>query len=126
MRLEVWIPLAVAIVAPLGAYLLAARKFAGKVDTTDADRLWLEAKNIRDDYRERLLNEGLARRDLEVRVARLEGANNELQRENYALQNKIVALEALVSSLRDTIKKLEDTIMSQAKELGKEKRLNGH
>jgi chromosome segregation ATPase len=122
----VYIPVAVAIVTPLAAYLLAARRMSGKVQTSDAGELWAESRAIRDDYRNRLLDSADRTRDLEGRVARLEGANNELARENFTLQNKVIALEALVTELRETITKLQETIQTQARELGKEKKLNGH
>jgi chromosome segregation ATPase len=126
MEPAILIPVAVAIVAPLGAYLLAARRMSGKVQTSDAGELWAESRAIRDDYRNRLLDAADRSRDLEARVAKLENSNNELNRENFALQNKVLALERLVTELRDTITKLQATIQTQAQELGKEKRLNGH
>jgi hypothetical protein len=44
----------VALIAPIGAYLLAARKMSGKINTSEATDLWAESKAIRDWSAERL------------------------------------------------------------------------
>ena len=95
-NLAVIVPFFVAIVAPVGAYLLAARKMSGKVATSDASDLWAESRSIRDDYRSRILW-------LEERVVVLEEGNATLVKEALGCQSKILALETLVAQLRATI-----------------------
>lgn len=110
MELQIIVPLLIAMVAPLGAYLLAARRMSGKVDTSTATELWSEARAIRSDYREQLGMAADRTRQLEERVAKLEGQNNDLVMENLALKTKVVALETLVEAQRGTIAGLEETI----------------
>lgn len=42
------ITLAVGMIAPIGAYLMAARKMSGKIATTEAHDLWEESRAIRE------------------------------------------------------------------------------
>lgn len=113
------IPIIVAIAAPVGAYLLAARKMSGKIGTSDASELWEESRSIRDDYRNRLLTAAERAVSLEMRVAALEGTNAELVNQNLDLVAKVGKLETLVETLRATITKLEETIEHQRTELGR-------
>jgi chromosome segregation ATPase len=113
MNLSVLVPVLVAIIAPLGAYLLAARKMSGKVNTSDADQLWREAGSIRDDYRERLRISNERQTSLEERVARLEGQNTALVQENFDLKRKVNELESLVRAQQTTIAALEAIIKSK-------------
>jgi uncharacterized coiled-coil protein SlyX len=117
MDWTVLVPVAIALAAPVGAYLLAARKMSGKIATSDATQLWKEAKDIRDDYRVRLIAAGERYTDLEGRVANLERINVELVRENYELKAKVVKLDELVGALRETITTLQGVIAEQRTEL---------
>lgn len=118
MEWGILVPLAVALVAPVGAYVLAARRMSGKIATSDAARLWDESRDIRDDYRQRLLSAAERHVALEQRVATLEGKNNELVRENYEFNSKVLACEGTVAQLRETITTLQATITIQRAELG--------
>lgn len=82
-----------AVAAPLGAYLLAARRFSGKIETSDARELWAESRAIRDWSMGRIqeLNE-LVRR-LEERIKLLEEDNKVLTQENRGLLLQIAKLE---------------------------------
>ena len=117
MNPEVYIPIIVAIIAPIGAYLLAARKMSGKVTTSDASQLWAESRDIRDDYRIRLGGANDRIVGLEVRVAKCEQDNTNLVKDNLTLQRRIDELNDLVVELRATILKLEGTIADKDKEL---------
>jgi hypothetical protein len=88
-----WVPIVVAVVAPIGAYLLAARKMSGKVSTSDATQLWKEAGAIRDDYRGQLQLADARVQNLEVRIGRLEDQNDLLANDNRALRIKVSELE---------------------------------
>lgn len=63
---------AVAIAAPLGAYLVAVRRLSGKIGSSDAHDLWEESKAIRDWSSERL--DALTKENMELRaqVARMD------------------------------------------------------
>lgn len=107
MDVKLLVPLLIAAIAPIGAYLLAARRMSGKIDTSTATELWTEARAIRSDYREQIAQAAERTRDLELRVAKLEGQNNDLIRENIELKAKVASLEALVATLRETIDDLQ-------------------
>jgi chromosome segregation ATPase len=113
------VPVLLAVIAPIGAYLLAARKMSGKIGTSDATELWRESKSIRDDYRTRISGLVERIRELELRSDKLEDMNTVLVRENNRLATKVTELEELVTSLRKTITSLENVITAQEKELEK-------
>lgn len=113
----VFIPLAVAIVGPLIAYIRLARMTRGKVATSDAAELWKESRDIRDDYKARLLAADQRHKDLEGRVQSLERINTELMAEKYEIQRKHEICEALRAKLEETIRIMEMTIHNQREEL---------
>lgn len=61
-----------AVAAPLGAYLVAARRFSGRIESSDAKELWAESRSIRDWSQGRIAS-------LEARVATLEAENRDLR-----------------------------------------------
>lgn len=75
------IAIVVGLTAPLVSYLVAARRFSGKIETTEARDLWAESKAIRDWSQQRIdtLN-GVVER-LEARVELLEEENDALRAE---------------------------------------------
>ncbi len=87
------IPFVVALVAPIGAYLLAARRMSGKIETSEASPLWEESRAMREDYRQRLDSASTRQRDLEARMAQLEHQNYELLVENAKLKEQVAKLE---------------------------------
>lgn len=103
------------ILGSIFAYILAVRKMSGRVSTTDAEQLWREAGDIRQDYKSRLIDESLRTRDLEKRVAILEGQNHDLMKQNFDCTNQI-------QDLKETVRRQEVIIETQEKTL---KRLNG-
>lgn len=106
-----------AIAAPIGAYVLAARKMSGQIDTSTAADLWKESRDIRDDYRSRLQAANEKITELETRVDRLERINEDLLLENRELKQKISELQAIIERLQATIEKLRATIEDQTSEL---------
>jgi predicted RNase H-like nuclease (RuvC/YqgF family) len=96
LDLTVISPIVIAAIAPLGAYLLAAHRMSGRVDTSTASELWGEARSIRDDYNVQLKRANERVRDLESRVEKCEGQNYDLVRENYQLKAKVRELERLI------------------------------
>ena len=110
--------IAVALIAPVGAYLLAARKMSGKIGTSDAGQLWQESKAIREDYRSQLLQSNERALSLEIRMAKAETANSDLRRENDELRRKIDDLESLVKKQSGVIEALQTVVEAQRKELG--------
>jgi hypothetical protein len=117
--------LAGAFAAPIGTYLVAARRYAGRIATSDAAALWKESGEMRQHLTERLdaaytrieALEADARRQreehrdevkaLESRIVTLEEDNATLRRENTtrehdarALEERIVTLEADNATLR--------------------------
>lgn len=79
---------AAALVGALASYIVAARRFSGKIETTEAKELWAESRAIRKWSQERIetLNATVARletrnSELEQRVDHLEAENETLHRE---------------------------------------------
>jgi predicted nucleic acid-binding Zn-ribbon protein len=93
----------VATVGPLLTYLVASRKLSGKIGTSEASDLWAESGKIRDDYRARIDTANVRQAELESRVARLEGENNTLVRENISLHSRIDTLERENAELKKQI-----------------------
>jgi uncharacterized protein HemX len=78
MNDPVLIALIVALVAAAGSYLVAARQFSGRIETSDARDLWAESRAIRDWSTKRMeeLNQLVSR--LETRIVTLESENRDL------------------------------------------------
>lgn len=66
------IALVAALAAPVVTYIVAARRFSGKIETTEAADLWKESRDIRKWSKERI-------ESLEARVAHLEEENTDLR-----------------------------------------------
>ena len=77
------IALVAALVGPLGAYLVAARRFSGQIETSAASELWAESSAIRvwSAARIKELQEEIAelREDLEERDVRLRAAYRRIE-----------------------------------------------
>ena len=73
------IALIVALVGPVGAYLVAVRQLSGKIKNSDASELWEESRSIREwsTARNKELTEQIER--LETRVDELEEENRQLK-----------------------------------------------
>lgn len=95
------------VVSAVTGYLLAARKMSGKIGTSDADKLWLEAGEIRDDYRRRLIQADERALNLEMRMANVEGRNNELEAKTQQLNNELEACKRVGERMRARIAELE-------------------
>lgn len=79
---------AAALVGALASYVVAVRRFSGKIETTEAKELWAESRSIRKWSRERIetLNDLVERLEarngeLETRIEHLENENTQLHRE---------------------------------------------
>jgi peptidoglycan hydrolase CwlO-like protein len=114
-----FVALAAVVAAPIVSLWIASRKMSGRIGTSDASELWAASKALRDEYREQLNKMSTRQRDLEGRVASLEGENTVLSRGNYERDQKIAVLELTIAKLRETIASLESTIRSQKEELEK-------
>jgi chromosome segregation ATPase len=93
------IAIVAAIAGPLGAYLVAARRFSGKIASSDATDLWKESSAIREWSGSQIaaLSENVTR--LEQRVRDLENAERELARENTVLVRENEKLHGQVRAL---------------------------
>lgn len=92
----VLVAVAVALIAPLGAYLVAARQFSGKIESSDAKELWAESKAIREWSQARIA-------DLYDRVRALEQSNDTLERENRECARQVEKMDATIAQLHGTI-----------------------
>jgi peptidoglycan hydrolase CwlO-like protein len=78
-----------ATVTPVIAYLVAARQFSGKIETSNAADLWNESKSIRKWAMERVQYLENRVKGLEQRVQELELENGSLERENRRLERDL-------------------------------------
>lgn len=109
------------VVAPLLTYLAASRRLSGRIGTSDADRLWKESSDIRDDYRSQLTEANKRVVAIEGRMAQLERNNGELAKENLdiktkhadcerrcdEMQRRIELQEKIIEELRGQIEQLQ-------------------
>lgn len=88
------VPIVVALIAPLLAYLAAARRASGRIGTTEAERIWEEAGDLRRVYREEIdrLREDIVK--IEGRLSQLETENQDLRDKNTALEQEIQSLHS--------------------------------
>lgn len=80
--MESWVafvPLAVALIAPVVTYVVAARRMSGRIQSSEASDLWTESRSIRDYLQVRLNQEAALRAKLEERVMELEMLNRDLE-----------------------------------------------
>ena len=82
-----------ALAAPVGAYLVAARQFSGRIKDSDATELWTESRSIREWSAERVkeLSEHIA--ILETRLNEIEEKNSALVEENQRLTSELTYLK---------------------------------
>lgn len=92
-----------AIAAPLVTYLVAARRFSGKIESSDAKELWAESRAIRDWSQGRIAVLDATVTRLETRVGVLERNNDTLFQENQILTRQVHDLNLTIVDLRDEI-----------------------
>lgn len=78
---------AAGLAGPLVAYLAAARRFSGKIASSDASELWAESKSIREHLHEEIAA-------LKRRVAGLEQDNRNLATRLETCRRRVAELEA--------------------------------
>ena len=100
----------VALAAPIGAYLIAARRFSGKIESSDAKELWAESRSIRDWSQGRITTLDDEVRQLKDRVGVLETSNDALARENRALAQQVHDLNETIRELRAEIAVLTEQL----------------
>jgi peptidoglycan hydrolase CwlO-like protein len=94
-------------------FIAQARRFGGKIKTSEAAILWDHAEKLRKEYREEI-------EELRERVDALEQRNDKLDQENDALRQKVRTLEDEVERLRDDnerLRKREQTLAQRISEL---------
>jgi predicted RNase H-like nuclease (RuvC/YqgF family) len=89
------IALIAATISPVVAYLIAARQFSGKIETSNAADLWNESKNIREWAMQRI-------RSLESTVNTLEGRVRELEKHSDSLAREKRQLERDLARCQET------------------------
>ena len=87
--MAVWlVPIVVALLAPLFAYLGIARKLSGRIVHSDAAQLWEEARVMREEYRERALECEQEIKKLRNEIETCTARNTILRRENRDLRSR--------------------------------------
>ena len=88
-----------AVLGPIGAYLVAARKMSGKIGTSDADQLWAESKAIRDWSTERMKAQDEEIANLRAELGRLSARCTELEEKNERLQSELSSANEHITML---------------------------
>lgn len=79
MPLTVILPIFLAVIASLSAYLVARRQTSGSIGSSTAERLWEEGGKFRTELREEIERQG-------ARIVQLEEQVQVLLRENHRLR----------------------------------------
>lgn len=97
------ITLIAALAGPIVAYLVAARQFSGKIETSNAKELWEESRSIREWSQERV-------KELRAEVARCERRIGALERENQDLKQELVEQGSKLIIAQKLIAQLEGSV----------------
>ena len=92
--LAIAVPIAVALVAALGGWLVKARQLSGKIETSEAADLWAESAAMREDYRERIKHAEERAERLEQRVDNCEDVNRLLREHISELQKELMEAQS--------------------------------
>ena len=79
MPLTVILPIFLAVIASLSAYLVARRQTSGSIGSSTAERLWEEGGKFRTELREEIERQG-------ARILQLEEQVQNLLKENHRLR----------------------------------------
>lgn len=107
-----------AATAPLIAYVTAARKLSGKIDTTEAGRLWEESAAIRADYREQIAERDRRIEALDTRIEAVEEANRKLAAENLTLRDKVRSYGEDAADLLERLEACERHLIEERRRHG--------
>ena len=88
----VFVPLLVALVGPIGAYLIAARRLSGRIASSEASELWAESRSIREHLQARLAAANEREAKARERIGVLEDRVDELEGELRAAQAEVEEL----------------------------------
>ena len=102
----------VALIAPLGAFLLAAKRFSGKINSSEAKELWDASRSIREWSAQQISRQ-------EQKIAVLESRIDSIEKESAALGRENMHLVQQVRDLSDTITELRAEIVALTGELRK-------
>ena len=103
MNWQILVAIIAALAAPLFAYLAAARKLSGKIQTSEAASLWAEAGNLRKEYRDEV---DRLRKELEEcldRIAAVEDINRKLRIENGGMTRTIKDQKLRIEELEASV-----------------------
>ncbi len=100
MEPTILIPLLGVILAPLLTYLVARRRSSGKVDTTEAATLWVEAGKMREEYRTEAESCRVEAEQLRVEQALLREEMAAMRQEAIVLRAEATAWHAEAVELR--------------------------
>lgn len=81
--------LVAAIIGPLFAYLAAAKKLSGKIETSEASDLWEEAARLRQEYKEEIAQLRKEIQDCADNVRNLKKKNQLLEEEVRKLKDAL-------------------------------------
>ncbi len=106
---NVWLaPIAVALITALGTYVGIARRTSGRIATTEANKLWDEAKDLREVYQHEISRLRVEIDSLEAESAKREGENTSLRRELREVNARYDECQRRTTALQIRVEELED------------------
>ena len=83
------IPLVAALAAPIFGFLAITWRLSGRIQTSEASRLWEEARIIRNEYRERMIACETQLTQLRNEIQTITARNTLLSRQNHELRKEL-------------------------------------
>ena len=103
MNWQILVAIVAALSAPLFAYLAAARKLSGKIQTSEASSLWAEASNLRKEYKEEVTRLRAELDECLDRIAAVEDINRKLRIENGGMTRTIKDQKLRIEELEASV-----------------------
>jgi chromosome segregation ATPase len=104
---NILVPVLVALIGALGAYIAAVRKLSGSVSTSTAEDLWEESRSIRQDYQQRIMELNRVVDACRTRLEAVEERNATLSLKNGELKRLVEDHSLTIATLRETVLHLE-------------------
>lgn len=107
MTIGIILAIIAAVGGPIIAYLAAARRLSGRIDTSEAAQLWEEAGKLRYEYKTEVTEMREILTKLRLRVEDLELKNDALHLENGELRSEVIRLRSENTALKRRVSELE-------------------
>lgn len=104
------LPIIGVVAAPLLSYLVAKRKSSGRIETTDAERLWTEAESLRRAYKDERFEDRVELQAMRAELASLRAELAVARAELAAALPELAAARAEANALRIEVDQLRTAL----------------